>query len=178
MIRILGVVVLFVFTLSRSFCQNTSVNEFFKSINSKMFKYDVPNNWILDSTGTNGTTFFIYSEASDANDKFRENVNLLVQDLSQYPGMNLEKYTEISLNQIKSMITDSKIQKSQTNYSPPRPYHHVIYTGKQGVFNLKFEQYYFISDNKAYVLTYTSEEKNYLNYLVSAQIILNSFRIK
>jgi hypothetical protein len=46
------------------------------------------------------------------------------------------------------------------------------------MFKLKFEQYYFISENKAYVLTYTSEEKNYLKYLESAQIILNSFRIK
>ena len=174
----IGIIALFVLTLGVSFGQSPSTNEISFFVKSKLCTYNVPNNWMLDSTGTNGTTFFIYSEASDPNDKFRENVNLLVQDLSQYPGMNLEKYTEISVNQIKNMITESNLEISKTYFSKPRPYQHVIYTGKQGMFKLKFEQYYFISDNKAYVLTYTSEEKNYLKYLGSAQIILNSFRIK
>ena len=57
-------------------------------------------------------------------------------------------------------------------------YQRIIYTGKQGEFNLKFEQYYWVIDEKAYVLTLTCEEDEFENYQETGETILNSFVLK
>jgi hypothetical protein len=57
-------------------------------------------------------------------------------------------------------------------------YHKVIYTGDQGKYKLKFEQYYLIRNNKAYILTLTCEKEKFVNYTDDGESILNSFVVK
>lgn len=54
----------------------------------------------------------------------------------------------------------------------------MIYTGRQGKFNLKWKQIYSVKDEKAYVLTLTCERSQYKKYVVVANKIMSTFRIK
>jgi hypothetical protein len=136
-----------------------------------------PTDFTLDKSGRMGTSFIIFSKIKGPQDKFKENINLIVQDLK---GMNidLKKYTDISEDQIKKMITNSKIEISKDEKSVSGEFHHIIYTGDQGIFRLKYEQYYFVKNEKAYVLTFTSEVSEYDDYAPTARAIMNSFTLK
>ena len=108
--------------------------------------------------------------------EFKENVNLIVQDLTGY-NIDLNQYVEISENQIKTMITDGNIISSERVKKDEKEFQRVIYTGKQGIYDLKFEQYYWVENNNAYVLTLTCEITAYTDFKNTGEKILNSFEI-
>jgi hypothetical protein len=71
------------------------------------------------------------------------------------------------------LIESKRISKSDNEY-----FQRVIYSGDQGLFKLKFEQYYFVVDKKAYVLTFTAEQSEFNKHKESAEETLNFFIIK
>ena len=147
------------------------------TLKDKSYSIKYPNNWEVDQSGQSGTSFILLSVLEVAEDLFRENINLLVQDLTG-KNIDLTKYTEISEGQIKTMMPHSKIIESELIKNKAGDYHKIIYTGDQCNFHLKFEQYYWVIKNKAYVLTFTSEESKFAAYKEVADKILNSFVIK
>jgi len=77
--------------------------------------------------------------------------------LSAY-DLTLDQYVEVSEGQVKTLMTDGHILMSERNTTEEREFHKMIYTGKQGIFNLKFQQFFWMLDKKAYVITLTCEE--------------------
>jgi hypothetical protein len=65
------------------------------------FTFSYPNTWEINQKKAMGTSFIIFSHLEDKNDSFRDNVNLIVQDISSY-NLNLDLYTELSIEQIKN----------------------------------------------------------------------------
>jgi hypothetical protein len=57
-------------------------------------------------------------------------------------------------------------------------YQKVIYTGDQGIYKLKFEQYYWVRSEKAIVLTFTCEIDQFEKYKEIGEWILNSFKLQ
>jgi hypothetical protein len=53
----------------------------------------------------------------------------------------------------------------------------LIYTGKQGSNNLRYEQFFWLENNNAYVLTFTCEKAEYSYYKEIVGEILNSFEL-
>ena len=147
-----------------------------KSLNKNDYSIEYPKDWEVNESGQMGTSFILFSPLTSQQDQFKENVNLIIQDLTGY-NLDLDKYVEISEGQIKTMITDGKIIESKRITSRTLNYQRVIYTGKQGIFNLKFEQYYWVVGNKAFVLTLTCEESQFDNYQVTGEKILDSFNL-
>ena len=148
--------------------------EDWNTIKKDGYSIDYPKDWELNESGQMGTSFILFSPLTSQNDQFRENVNLLVQDLTGY-NLDLDGYVEISEGQIKTMITDGKIIESKRVTNQTLDYQKIIYTGKQGNFNLKFEQYYWVVGDKAFVLTLTCEETQFDDYKLTGENILNSF---
>ena len=147
-----------------------------KSLTENSYSINYPGNWELNRSGQMGTSFILFSPLSSEQDQFKENVNLLIQDLTGY-NLDLDKYVEISEGQIKTIITNGKIIESKRITTENLNYQKVIYTGEQGMFNLKFEQYYWVVGDKAFILTLTCEESQFDNYQVKGEKILNSFNI-
>ncbi len=147
-----------------------------KTLDNKNFSIMYPATWDLNSAGLMGTKFIILSPLSNSNDKFQENVNLITQDLT---GLNvpLDKYVETSENQIKTLLSNGKLLESKRISDNNSEYHILVFTGKQGIFNLKFMQYFRIINNKAYVLTYTAEINQYDKFLPIAKKIMDSFKV-
>jgi hypothetical protein len=93
-------------------------------------------------------------------------------------NIDLGKYVEISEGQIKTMITSGVIVESKRQKSGDYDFQKILFTGKQGIFDLKFEQYYFVDKQKAYVLTLTCEINEFDQYKETGEKILNSFKLK
>lgn len=145
------------------------------TLNEKEFSVSYPKDWDLDQKGQMGTSFILFSKPSSPQDLFRENVNLLIQNLAGM-NINLDKYVEISEEQIKTMIANSQLIESK-RMSGTLPFHKEIYTGDQGILKLKFEQYYWVKDEKAYVLTFTAEVNQFDTFKQTAEAILKSFKL-
>ena len=156
--------------------EKNGTSEDWSSLTEHNFSIDYPDHWELNTSGQMGTSFILFSPLSSGQDQFKENVNLLIQDLTGH-DLDLDKYVEISEGQIKTMITDGEIVESKRMTTEALNYQKVIYTGKQGIYNLKFEQYYWVVGNKAFVLTLTCEEVQFDNYQETGEKILNSFVI-
>ena len=148
-----------------------------KALSEPNYSIQYPESWDLDKSGQMGLSLILLSKLSTQQDQFRENVNLLIQDL-QGQNINLDKYVEISEGQIKTMITNGNLIESKRLSENEFEFQKVIYTGDQGVYKLKFEQYYWIKNGKAYVLTLTCELEQFEKYKVNGEKILNSFRLK
>ncbi|MFK8102312.1 MAG: hypothetical protein AB8G15_07305 [Saprospiraceae bacterium] len=133
--------------------------------------------WKFSQSGQMGTTFVLMSAMESDQDKFGENINLIVQDIKGM-GLDLEKYATLSEQQIKTMIENSEIKSSERLEKNGQPFQKVIFTGKQANFDLIFEQYYFIKNEKAYVLTLTFEIDKVEKFQAIGEKMLNSFTLK
>ena len=136
-----------------------------------------PSEWDVNTSGQMGTSFILFSPLDSDNDKFRENVNLLIQDL-QGQKLDLDSYVELSESQVKTLVTNGEIIESKRQNNPNGEHHKLVYNGTQGLFVLRFEQYFWVKDNKAYILTFTSEKEKFATHKSVSEKILNSFKMK
>jgi hypothetical protein len=148
-----------------------------KTLDEKEYSISYPADWSLDQSGTMGMSFALLSPLEDNEDTFRENVNLMMQDISHHK-LDLNTYTNLSIEQIGTYITDSKILSSERMKKDGLEYQQIIYTGKQGLFYLTFEQRYWVVNGKAYVLTLTTEEDKFEAFKATGSKVLDSFQIK
>ena len=121
--------------------KQTKVFDGWKTLTENNYSIKYPESWELSKSNLMGTNFILFSPLTSKLDNFKENVNLLIQDLTGQ-DLNLTKYVEISESQVKTIITDGNILESERISNRDIIYHKLIYTGKQGVYELKFEQYF------------------------------------
>jgi serine/threonine-protein kinase len=165
--------IIVVITLLLTFSIKSQVKkETFKKGN---FSIEYSSNWELNTTETNGAEVVLFTEL-EKNDTFRENVNVFVQDLK---GMNMtmEKYAALSEEQIKTMIPDSKIMLSKSVDDHGKKYYLIVWRGFLANNNLKLKQFFFLKDEKAYIITYTALPETFNKFLKEANVILNSFKL-
>jgi serine/threonine-protein kinase len=136
-----------------------------------------PQKW-EKSEGVMGSTVAFASPQESAKDLFKENVNLYVQALPADAKITLDEFTQQSIAQIKQMITDAQMVESTSDTLSNLPAHRVVYTGKQGQFNLKFYQTYLLKDSKVYIMTYTAQADQFDKYLPEARAIIDSLRFQ
>ncbi len=154
------------------------IPENWKVLNEAFFFIHYPDTFELDKSGQMGTNFILLSNQTSEHDLFQENINLIIQDLKGY-NISLDQYVEISEGQINTMIVDGKIIESErVKGENDRELHRIIYTGKQEPLDLKWLQYYWVVNEKAYVLTLTTETTQFDNYLAVGEKIMNTFKIK
>ena len=160
-----------------TFAQTAEVKEKMISLDEKNYHIDYPANWDLDQSRA-GAEFFIFSKLTGEEDKLKENINLIIQDLSGHNIKDLDAFVTLSENQVKTILKGVKILSSERVKSENSEFQKLLYSGEMGVYNLTFLQYYWVENNKAYVLTFTSETTQYDQYKDLALQILDSFKIK
>ena len=144
-----------------------------------------PPEWEVNTSGKMGTSFILFSPLVSKSEKFRTNINLIIQDLEGITidsrTINLKEYTERSIVEIKNKNTSSggKIISSDLINVNGISHQKVIYTGvsKEGL-RLQYEQYYWVEKNKAYVLTLSCQEYKFIDYQAIGEKIFDSFIIK
>ncbi len=141
------------------------------------YSIQYPTSWELKQSREQGPSFFLFSPLESDKDRFKENINLIEQDLTGL-NINLDKYTEISEEQIKNLVTNVAVIESKRVKTNQMEYHKIIYSGDQGTFHLQFEQFYWVINNRAFVLTLTCEKDKFEAFKETGEKILNSFRLK
>lgn len=142
----------------------------------KGFTITYPRHWKNDTSGKMGTACFIYAPADDSTDKFRENVNILIQDLK---GMNieLEQYKEITEKQLSVYYPDSKIEESEIRGEGVERSYTIRYSFSNQGLDLNILTICFINNEKAFLATLTVERKRYEKYKKIGEDCLSSFRL-
>lgn len=133
-----------------------------------------PQEWEVQDTGLAGTEFFIFSSLEEGDD-FRENINLIKQNLKG-TEIDLNAFVEISENQINAM-GKGKILESERMNSNNQTYHRLIYYLNFNERELQFVQYYWVLNEEAWVLTFTSKKSEFEKFYETAKEIMNSFKI-
>lgn len=172
--------ILFVFLLiAISACGQQSQNvtqDDWKTLEENDFSIQYPNEWSLNLSGMMGTSFILFSELTSEEDKFGENINLIIQNL-EGQSIDLQKYVEKSEEQVNTLITNSSITESKSITSNGSKFHSIIYSGDQGAYNLIYKQYFWVENELAYILTLTCEADQFENYKIIGEQIMNSFKI-
>jgi len=148
-----------------------------KMLNEKEYSIQYPDSFELDKSGQFRTNLLLFSRCTSQNDLFRENINLVIQDL---PGkhINLDKLVETSEDQLNKAVPDGALIESSRQETDGLEYQKIIYKGKQGQFNLKWQQFGFVKNEKAYILTLTCEENQYDKYVKVGNKIMHTFKLK
>jgi hypothetical protein len=154
-----------------------ATNSNWKQLDKPNYSIQYPGDWELEQSGTMGSVFAILAPLESKEDKFRENVNLVVEDLKGQ-SIDLDRYAELAKGQLKSTMTNFNLVESKKNTNGTREYFKVIFTWNYEKFQLKVEQYYWVVDGKAYVLTFTSEQAKFANFSETGEKILNTFTFK
>ncbi len=136
------------------------------------YTMNYPENWVQQFT--NNTLVFL-SPREDDKDWFQENVNVMLQDLSQQ-SMSLEQYTELTQKQTIDHIGSSAIIALKNATIVGQRAKEFIYNLSYQGRNLKVKQYWFIKDNIAYLFTYTAEQSQFSNYESTAIEMIRSFK--
>ncbi|WP_343633910.1 hypothetical protein [Fluviicola sp.] len=141
------------------------------------YELKYPETWSLDTTTKTAADFIVYSPLSSDKDEFKENLNLVVQDLK---GLNfdLDNFTALSEQQIQSYLEGSEVTENERLKKEDQEYHHLVYTAKTGGRMLRFEQYYWVVNEKAYILSFTAELDQFEKYADISKQILESFTLK
>lgn len=148
-----------------------------ESVNEPSYQLSYPKDWVLNQEGIMGTTLIIFSPLEGPDDDFKENVNLVVQDLK---GMNIDmdQYVEISEAQLENLMTDYKPLLSKRSKMKGQEFHRLSYNAKQGIYDLELEQHLYIVNEKAYVLTFTREIDSGKELKEIAKLIFEGFTFK
>ncbi|HAA10975.1 MAG TPA: hypothetical protein DCE41_04440 [Cytophagales bacterium] len=138
------------------------------------YTIEYPANWALDTTGTMRSAFIVLNPISNWSDDFRENVNLLIQDLSGQ-GVTLDSFVEITESQVQRMVPEGKLIASD-RIEGELPYHQMTYSGILSGQYLAIRQYFWVIEEQAYVLTFTCKLADQEKYAELGERILSSFR--
>lgn len=140
------------------------------------YKLKYPNSWKLDTTKEIGPELFIFSPLENQADLFSENVNVIVQDLSGQ-NIDLAKYKQITDQQVMNLAPDGKIFKSLILKKDKQDLYKITYAMTQNKLRLKITSICFIKNNKAYLITFSSEFDKYDTCKKVGEQILNSFAV-
>ncbi|MBM3171574.1 MAG: hypothetical protein FJZ75_08205 [Bacteroidetes bacterium] len=140
------------------------------------YSLEHPADWTLQQPGQMGTLFTLLSPLESPDDAFHENLNAIEQDLKGM-GITLDAYIELTEQQIQTYITKPSVLVSRRVKKGKNEYHQLVYTGIQGKYSLRFEQYVWLLNEKAVVLTFTGEKSKAEQYAALATRILGSFTL-
>lgn len=146
----------------------------FKVFSKNDFKISYPSAWRVDTSGTMNSKVFFFSPADGPDDKFSDNLNVMIQSLGGQP-IDIQKYKEISEQQIKVMFSDGKMEESKVVNANGREEYHLSYEFSQGIFRLKVLAMCFIKNDNAYLATFTSEASKFERYRPIAEKMLGTF---
>lgn len=144
-----------------------------KEINRNGYQIFYSDNLRLDESGRNGSEFYLFTQKENAEDNFAENLNLITQNLETL-NIDLNKFVEITENQIKEK---GKLIESKRVIVNGNECHKLISESTMNGIELKFLQYDFVKNNRAYFLTYSAKKNDFEKYLDEMEKVIKSFKI-
>ncbi len=157
--------------------EKVMTNTDWKRLEEEMYFIEYPQDWSLGDKKEEGPVFMLFSSLESKEDIFRENVNLMLEDIKG-SGVDLDEYAKLSAKQIAPLLKDVNALKSEKLENHNGTYYRMVYTGTQQGLDLKWVQHYWLHNEMTYILTLTVEESKYEQYIEVANKIMNSFTLK
>jgi len=139
------------------------------------FSIRYPSAWTPNTEGSGMVNFFILAPLASPDAKFRENVNLVIEDLGQDSAMSLNELATASLDALKSAFAEFELESSHQLSNARGPYQRFIYKSVQNGYPLQFIQEFQIIKKRAYILTFTAEQSKFEADQELGERILQSF---
>lgn len=143
---------------------------------TKQFSITYPEHWMLNDSGENGTTFFLYSTTSETADVFTENINLITQPVND-ASITLEGYKKMVEQQISNTLNNPEISFSKIKTSNGIQSHQLFAKGTSSGYQFKTIVYTFIKNQKIFMLTFVTLLQSYPNNHQEAIKIMDSFKL-
>jgi hypothetical protein len=157
--------------------ETTESSENWVVLDEADYSIQYPDTFDLDQSGQMGLDFVLFSRQASEQDYFKENLNLFIEDLAGQ-NVSLDDYKQLSLLQIEQLISNFELIESSKITIANTEAIRFIYTGKQGDFDLKWEQIVFVENEKAYILSLTCEVDQFDTYAPVGEEIMKSFKVK
>jgi len=152
-----------------------------KMFENEKYSLQFPTGWkiqeINDDLKNAGIEFLAMADKENAQDIFRENVNLLVENIKD-ATIDLKTYAQKSEDAIKKSIIELKRFHKKTIMLPSGECYVFQYHGKQSSLYLFWYQVVWVKNSTAYILTLTSDEKSHWDFKRAFEVIAQSFMIK
>lgn len=149
-----------------------------KTIDAPDYSIQYPKEWKRETGEKFGSEFMLMSARTSPKDDFKENIGLLILEFSSDSGIDLEKYAEISEEQVLESIENAKILSSKSSLNHGQNMRKTDFTASFDDRALKFTRHYWKKKNKVYVLTLTCEADQFDEYKDVGEAIMASFRLK
>lgn len=136
-------------------------------------KYNHP--WSIE--GEADAKQFTIKAAPDSgiDDKFIENLNLVIYDLSS--PMNAQQYADFSKTTLPQKIKNFVITENAKGNLGSNSWY-MVFKGIQFGKKLQWKQYYIVKGSKVHILTFTAEAIRYKQYIKTVDAMMKSYVIK
>jgi hypothetical protein len=139
------------------------------------FTVDFPAEWELQ-TGIRGTAIMAVSPPSGPSDSYRENINIVIEDISDKP--DADYYYESNLNNLKFFLKNFSVESR----SPAEINHHaaqkIVFTATSGAVESKFMMFMMKHKNIGYVITAAATPESFSEFSEAFEKTATSFKIK
>lgn len=157
----------FIFVNTLSCAQDKRV-----TVEKEDFSISYPSSLNFDDSGKEGTRFILTADKDGEDDIFIENINLSTQRVGNITFDEYIKKVEKEVSSIAEIVEKKKLEiNGKECFSLKMK---ATQNGVDGI----FLQHYYVENQKAYVLTFSSEAKVYDDYYAEMSSVLMSFEIK
>jgi serine/threonine-protein kinase len=161
------------FAVGFSGCTENNLSELGYSNEEYGFGFNPPGGWRLQEQNT-GVIVIYASPPEDALDNFAENINVLIENLTE--PISSYEYSMSSLQQLQN-ITNFNLTSFENITFAGIQSNKIVYTGAQAIFNLTWMQVLTIKNSRAFIITFTAEQDKYSDYIVAINDVIDSFVI-
>ncbi len=139
------------------------------------FTISYPADWKFDDK-SEGAVIKITSPSENDNDKFYQNINLQIEQLSS--GMTIEEYVKTNMDGVKDIVKGYREVSSMFFNRNGAKAYQVVYKGKYGemTYEIQVKQLFVVANSKGYVLTYVNKEDERDAFETTSNKIFNSFK--
>ena len=138
------------------------------------FSIGLPSSWEKKEKYM-GTTVIALSPVENSSDTFRENVSVVTEKLPV--SMSNEKYLELSLQNIRKMLTDFNMISQGNAVLSGKQGKWIKYTHRMGQIKILTLQFFALTSDRAYVITCTTAPNTFDQYKGQFRKIIESFQI-
>lgn len=147
------------------------------TLNRPDYSIQYPPEWELNESGMMGTLFYLFTPLESPSDNFRENINLVIEDISG-KKLTVEQYGEAALKLLASYFNDFSLKEKECVKDGKRKYFRTVWSCVQGEYHITSTQYCFLTRDKVYILTLGCKNDTYLQYKDIGEKIIRTFTLK
>lgn len=173
MLRMHRAVSMMVLILLLSGCSGKEPGRYYNSRDNFSIKF--PEEW-ENTEGFMGTAVISRSLLENNADQFRENVNVVVEQLPR--EMSLDEYGAAGIQNLPRVITDfQEIENGATTINE-HDAKWLMYSGRVGTIRLKCKQFYMVHNKRGYVITCSATPETYDSYKYTFDDVAMSFQFE